>query len=67
MSMKVRRQSSYRSEPTFKDKELVYLCDVKKHFGIDWIKAHKHLLSRNYADSAQDRYHSKKWDDFMVL
>ena len=41
--------------------------DVKKHFGIDWIKAHKHLISRNYADSAQDRYHSKKWDDFMVL
>ena len=40
--------------------------DVKKHFGIEWIKAHKHLISRNYADSAQDRYNSKKWDTFMV-
>lgn len=41
--------------------------DVKQHFGVDWIHQHKHLISRNYADSAQDRYHSKKWDSFMVL
>ena len=41
--------------------------DVKKHFGVKWIHEHKHLISRNYADSAQDRYHSKKWDNFMVL
>ena len=41
--------------------------DVKQHFGVDWIHQHKHLISRNYADSAQDRYHSKKWDSFIVL
>ena len=41
--------------------------NIKRHFGIDWIKAHKHLISRNYANSAQDRYHSKKWDVFTVL
>jgi hypothetical protein len=41
--------------------------DVKKHFGMEWIKAHKNHISRNYADSAQDRYHSKKWDSFVVL
>ena len=41
--------------------------DVKKHFSVKWIHEHKHLITRNYADSAQDRYHSKKWDNFMVL
>ena len=41
--------------------------DVKKYFGIEWIKEHKHLISRNYVNSAQDRYHGKKWDNFMVL
>ena len=41
--------------------------DVKKHYGVDWIHKHKHLISRNYAASAQDRYHCHKWDTFMVL
>ena len=41
--------------------------DVKNEFGVEWIQVHKYLISRNYADSEQNCYHSKKWDNFIVL
>ena len=39
--------------------------EVKKHYGVDWIHKHKHLISRTA--SVQDRYHIHKWDTLMVL